>query len=883
MNGLSFKKTDLHVHTPASSCYKDDNYTPEKFVEDAISKGIEVIAVTDHNSGSGIDEIKAEALNKNLTVFPGVEITATEGFHIVAIFDVDKDSKYINEFLSTKLGFTSKQIGKSDERTKDACSILKLIKENGGVGVIAHADNDKVSPCAKIHDAIQLKEILENNDYVAIETYDGKLPDFYTKKQIKKVPVVYKASDNPNPKISAKHSSEGIATRYSYFKFDKNINLNSLKQCFIDPEVRIINDEKIERKSYTYVEKIEVEGGFLDKQSIEFHNGLNCVIGGKGTGKSLIVEFLRFALENISNIDEVAKDNKEKIINCLGKNGKIKIIIKSSDSERYLIETSIGNLGPKLELVNPLYKCIKLSTGEQFMGKIGDFFPMLVYSQNEILFIAKNNDALLKLLDSFVDLTEENVKLKTLSQELEQLNYSFVDSYNAKNELEQIKQSINTQKEKIKQTQSAITKIASPNLQKIINTITDIKNQKEAIEDAIIFVDSMIGDIETIEQDYVKFLDSEYSQDAFTQKEVVALESYYLKEFKAFKNGLNQKYKEAKSNLTKKNKQLDVTFKKLQKEYDKEETITKKLNDLSTQKDQMNKILKSLNEKAKNLKDKANNFTKYKKACKSKTEEYYSYQEQKFNKRKALYDEITSLSNAKLKLELKKAADKTKYNKGFDDLLFGSRIKNLDGIIESLLEKFTINEITEFIFDKKTDSLNKVVENKDKSEKIIDWIWQNGKITEFLNLVHKLYPEDIPVVQYNKNKNENGKANYAELKELSVGQKSNALLIIALLKGDFPVVIDQPEDALDITSVWEDVSLNLRKNKIQRQFILTTHNNCVAVASDTDNFISLSSNNDHGFVNNKGGGIESSTDAIMNHLEGGLKPYELRNKKYLLN
>lgn len=880
MNGLSFKKTDLHVHTPASSCYKDDNYTPEKFVDDAISKGIEVIAITDHNSGSGIDEIKKAAINKNLTVFPGIEITAKEGFHIVAIFDVDKGTKEINNFLSSKLGFEESQLGKPNERNLDACSILKQIKQNGGIGIIAHIDSDKVSPCNKI-DAIELKKFLENKDYDAIETYDGKLPDFYNKKQIRKIPTVYKASDNPHPSIPKKHSSEGMGVRYSYFKLDNNINLKSLKQCFIDPDVRIINDEKIERKNYTYIEKIEVEGGFLDKQSIEFHNGLNCIIGGKGTGKSLIVEFLRFALENISNIDEVAKDNKEKIINCLGKNGKIKIIIKSSDSQRYLIETSIGNLGPKFELVNPLYKCIKLSTGEQFMGKIGDFFPMLVYSQNEILFIAKNNDALLKLLDSFVDLTEENVKLKTLSQELEQLNYSFVDSYSAKNELEQIKQSINTQKEKIKQTQSAITKIASPNLQKIINTITDIKNQKEAIEDAIIFVDSIIGDVEHLEQDYIKFSDSEYTQDAFTQKEVAALEAYYLKEFKTFKNGLSQKYKETKSNLTKKNKQLDMTFKKLQKEYDKEETITKKLNDLSTQKDQMNKILKSLNEKAKNLKDKANNFTKYKKARKSKTEEYYSYQEQKFNKRKALYDEITSLSNAKLKLELKKAADKTKYNKGFDDLLFGSRIKNLDGIIESLLEKFTINEITEFIFDKKTDSLNKVIENKDKSEKIIDWIWQNGKITEFLNLIHKLYPEDVPVVQYNKNKN--GKANYAELKDLSVGQKSNALLIIALLKGDFPVVIDQPEDALDITSVWEDVSLNLRKNKIQRQFILTTHNNCVAVASDTDNFISLSSNNDHGFVNNKGGGIESSTDAIMDHLEGGLKPYELRNKKYLLN
>ena len=54
-----------------------------------------------------------------------------------------------------------------------------------------------------------------------------------------------------------------------------------------------------------------------------------------------------------------------------------------------------------------------------------------------------------------------------------------------------------------------------------------------------------------------------------------------------------------------------------------------------------------------------------------------------------------------------------------------------------------------------------------------------------------------------------------------------------------PVIIDQPEDALDIVFVWEDVAKKLRRGKETGQFILTTHNASVAVGADSDQFIVL--------------------------------------------
>lgn len=62
---------------------------------------------------------------------------------------------------------------------------------------------------------------------------------------------------------------------------------------------------------------------------------------------------------------------------------------------------------------------------------------------------------------------------------------------------------------------------------------------------------------------------------------------------------------------------------------------------------------------------------------------------------------------------------------------------------------------------------------------------------------------------------------------------------MTLCEGDTPVIVDQPEDSLDIRSIWDDMCLRLRQSKRSRQFIFTTHNSSLAVASDSDKFVVL--------------------------------------------
>jgi len=146
-----------------------------------------------------------------------------------------------------------------------------------------------------------------------------------------------------------------------------------------------------------------------------------------------------------------------------------------------------------------------------------------------------------------------------------------------------------------------------------------------------------------------------------------------------------------------------------------------------------------------------------------------------------------------------------------------------------------------------------------------------------LAVQHTFYPDDTPIIEFNK-----GNDNYARLDELSVGQKSTALLIIALCDGQVPVIIDQPEDALDIASVWEDVAKQLRARKKGRQFILTTHNSSLAVGSDSDTFMVLTPQGaDRAKVSYRGAIDRSDVRrAVIDHLEGGDEPYMLKQKKY---
>ena len=102
-------KIDLHIHTCLSPCATLD-MTPLKIVAEACRKGIEVIAVTDHNSVENAQAVMKSARNCDLTVIPGIEVTTSEEVHIVGLFE-----EMLQAYEMQSLVYENLQEGMNDE------------------------------------------------------------------------------------------------------------------------------------------------------------------------------------------------------------------------------------------------------------------------------------------------------------------------------------------------------------------------------------------------------------------------------------------------------------------------------------------------------------------------------------------------------------------------------------------------------------------------------------------------------------------------------------------------------------------------------------------------------------------------------------------------
>ncbi|MDF2906783.1 MAG: putative metal-dependent phosphoesterase family [Herbinix sp.] len=93
---------DLHIHSCLSPC-GDDDMTPGNIVGMAALKGLQIIAVTDHNSCKNCPAILELAKQHDIVALPGMELTTMEEVHALCLFAELEDALRFNEYVSSKL------------------------------------------------------------------------------------------------------------------------------------------------------------------------------------------------------------------------------------------------------------------------------------------------------------------------------------------------------------------------------------------------------------------------------------------------------------------------------------------------------------------------------------------------------------------------------------------------------------------------------------------------------------------------------------------------------------------------------------------------------------------------------------------------------------
>ena len=425
------------MHTQASTCWKGnkDEEELERIFKKLKQEGIEVVAITDHNTVQNIDKSKQLGKKHDIVVFPGVEVSTKEG-HVLAIFDPRKKTEDMQNWLigmklgTDERGDAAKVASEQDGSQLGIAKVFYLIENAGGIAIAPHPNTKECGFMGIMkHKGVARKDAYNSPYLRGLEV--GGSRETHVELAMGKVsgyPKKYGMIEG-----SDAHSINEIGKNYTYIKLG-DFGIDALKQVFYDPSMRIIFSGEWKPKTHMCIESIQTSQGFFDGLAFTMHPDMNCLVGGKAVGKSLLVELIRFGLGITSPIESIDVNSNDIIRakTCLGNGGTVTLHIVGRDGEKYRIQRTLSSLdqGPEVYYEN---------TQTKAGSDVREVFDCQIYSQNEVIELGKSLPALLNWLDGFIDLSGEYEKIKDLKRDIKRAIRKLDDKHNLAKEIDSLK------------------------------------------------------------------------------------------------------------------------------------------------------------------------------------------------------------------------------------------------------------------------------------------------------------------------------------------------------------------------------------------------------------------------------------------------------------
>ena len=300
-NGARFYRCALQINPFAylSRHHKPTSFRTEAEYNAAIisacrETGIEVIGVTDHYRVQDSKGLVQAARASSLFAFSGFEAVTKDGVHLLCLFDPDKDDA-LERFIG-ECGIHDTAAA-SPTGSLDAGELLASSKKWGAACIAAHVAADggllsKLSGQSRVN-AWRSPDLLAcalagpvsdapDNIRPILENKDGE-------HKRNRLVAVINASDVNSPDDLKKNSA-------SCFIKMSDVSVEAFRQAFLDPDSRIRLNSDPQPEPHAEFLAVTWEGGFLDGTSVHFNGNLNVLVGGRGTGKSTMIESMRYAL-----------------------------------------------------------------------------------------------------------------------------------------------------------------------------------------------------------------------------------------------------------------------------------------------------------------------------------------------------------------------------------------------------------------------------------------------------------------------------------------------------------------------------------------------------------------------------------------------------------
>jgi len=891
MRGAEWVRVDFHLHSLASSTFSlpsglnlDSDSDVKKLAEEYVKKlrdaNIKIAAITDYNliREDWFKRIKEEANKYGIIILPGIELDVgftggKYGLHVLLIFDERENIEGINRFVHSldKNPQNNLVEGRTHRRLESKYELEQLISEIRDrfncLVIFAHPEDDK--GIFKSFNPQQAAKYIKNIKPDAIEKFSGSTKNkllstgVLTKEELERIAQIENSDPKSLEEIGNKKRDGKI--RATYLKLS-DFSLDAIKLALHDPSVRVAIYSPPEM-THDWITGIKINGSsFLKDLSIYFNPEMNTLIGGRGVGKSAIIETIRYGLGL-----QVYSDPEYRayfVHDVVGSGGIVEICVQRhyGDQKRnYVIRKTVGK---EVEIYDENNDRLNIDVATLFDGKL----PIII-GQKELYHVARDHNFRLKLVDELIG---ENIKdkQKEFNELVEKLRangseiISLKKKISKKDEYEQELKSIEDEI-KIFEELGVVEK-----LKRLTDTIADdelIKDGFEKIKEAVDKVQEVKNYLnEELSNLKERFERSKTHHESIERMQIICeeLKEYainmldaLLKEFEKFKGNYGNEMKVWQQHKLK----VEAEVEEVKRELGRKRLKPERLEELTKRKAILEPRIKELKKVEEILSKKLKEREKLKNQLKEKRHEL-------FEVRREMLEKVGEKLKGRLKLDVGFEEDRTEFEKRLKSLLTGSGIHKrvVDNIVSSNLAIDGLL-LSEYIQEGKEKIIEKLGLTETMAEKFVAWFSDEERLFE----LETLFPEDRIIIKLKVDDD------FKDIERLSDGQKATALLLLLFAQEDRILILDQPEEDLDNRFIYEDVVKILRDYKSRRQFVIATHNANIPVIGDSEQIIVLESEEgvckivDTGSVDKV-----SIRNHVKNIMEGGEEAFRLRAEKY---
>ncbi|MBE7458183.1 MAG: AAA family ATPase [Phycisphaerae bacterium] len=612
---------------------------------------------------------------------------------------------------------------------------------------------------------------------------------------------------------------------------------------------------------------VRITGGFLDGVELELADGLNCLIGHRGTGKTTAIEFVRFALEEFrGDGDGALRRRVDGLVQTNLAGGRISVIAETKDGIEYRICRTAHEPPAVFTADGEPTNIMPGSTG---------VFRADVFSQDEVETIADDPLSQLALLDGFIaePVAEIEAQIRNTIGELQsngitvlELRGALAGTSDALNELPAIE-------EKLKKL-AAAGGGSSP----AINQAHAQKALRDREAQAI------AATLELLRQEHrsLSALAGRIARQA-TPFEPDMLSSPNGETLRGINAAVREcaakvdaAVVEACTAVELAGRSISTAYDALRGEHQKQEAEFRQLIE-------KHKIAEAQSAERAQLERKRNELLAHRKAKQDLEARLAAAQQE----RQALLARLSELRDGRFKLRVQQAhritqqlgpairvrieqfGNRDAYRQLIEDALEGARV-NRKAVAQKIVDAVSPAELSAIVAARNRDSL---IDQAGLNTNQADWVFTALAKDQVLFDLETVELIDRPWIELLDGEQ------YKDSLSLSTGQKCTAILPILMLDSANPLLIDQPEDNLDNSFIYETIVRSIRDVKARRQLIFVTHNPNIPVLGDAERVFVLRSDGAKAAVSHVGT-VDECKDEIVTLLEGGEDAFRERQRRY---